>query len=85
MRTTIRLDEQLLKDAKRAAVESGRTLTQLIEDSLREALARRRTAGQRKRVVLPTFKGNGIMPGVDLNNSAALLDIMEGLDDPSRR
>lgn len=41
MRTTIRLDEKLLKEAKRQAAESGMTLTAIIEDSLRERLARR--------------------------------------------
>ena len=34
---------------------------------------------QRERVVLPTCKmGGGVLPGIDLNNSAAaLLDVME--------
>jgi Arc/MetJ family transcription regulator len=38
MRTTIRLDDQLLAEAKRYASESGRTLTGLIEDALSGAL-----------------------------------------------
>jgi hypothetical protein len=38
----------------------------------------------RARVKLPTFKGNGTKPGVDINNSAALLELMES-DDASRR
>jgi len=80
MRTTVRLEEQLLKEAKRAAVDSGITLTQLIEDSLREKLARRQTTAKRRRVTLPTFKGHGVRPGVDLSDSAALLDLMEGTD-----
>jgi hypothetical protein len=59
MRTTIRLDPELLDEAK--------------------ALARRPG-------VLPTFvpvsgRTGGLMPGVDLDSNAALLDIMEG-DDP---
>jgi len=80
MRTTIRLDDQLLNEAKRAALESGRTLTRVIEDSLREALARRRAAGRRGRVTLPTFAGGGLRPGVDLDDSASLLEIMERSD-----
>lgn len=33
----------------------------------------------RKRVVLPVSRERGgTLPGVDLNNSAALLDLMEG-------
>jgi hypothetical protein len=82
MRTTIRLDDQLLKEAKAAAAASGRTFTDLVESALRETLARRKAAGSRReRVTLPTFPG-GLMPGVDLDDSAGLLDIMEGTDDP---
>ncbi len=77
MRTTVRLDDHLLKEAKSAAAASGRTLTQLLEDALRETLARRKAAADTERVPLPTFKGTGLMPGVDLDNSAALLDLME--------
>jgi hypothetical protein len=77
MRTTLRIDEQLLRDVKVVATESGRTITAVIEDLLRESLARRRQAPAKKRVTLPTFDGGGLMPGVDINNSAALLDIME--------
>jgi hypothetical protein len=78
MRTTIRLDDQLLRDAKREAVVSGRTLTQVIEDALREVLARRKAPAPRKRLKLRVFDGGGLQPGVDLDDSAALLDIMEG-------
>ena len=78
MRTTRRLVEQLLQEAKEVAAHAGTTLTRLIEDALREALARRREGAARKRVALPTFKGKGLQPGVDLGDSAALLDLMEG-------
>lgn len=38
---------------------------------------------RRKRVVLPTCEeGGGVLPGVDLTNNAALLDVME--DRPER-
>jgi hypothetical protein len=80
MRTTVRLDEALFREAKKAAAEAGESLTRLIESALREKLARRRSGGRRRRVRLPTFRGNGVCPGVDLDNSAALLDRMEGLD-----
>jgi hypothetical protein len=83
MRTTIRLDDDLLKEAKRVAAASGRTLTELVEDSLRETLSRRNAAKTRKRVALPTFRGEGgLQPGVDLDNSAALLDVMDRYDAP---
>jgi hypothetical protein len=77
MRTTIRLDERLLADAKKHAAETGRTLTSVIEDALRESLARRRAAPARKPVRLRTVSGSGIRPGVDLDDTSALLDVME--------
>ena len=36
MRTTVRLDDRLLADAKRHAAQSGRTLTSLIDEGLRD-------------------------------------------------
>jgi hypothetical protein len=80
MRTTIRLDDHLLKEAKAVAAASGRTLTELVEDALRETLAHRREQESRKQVVLTTFKGNGLRPGVDLDDSASLLDLMNRAD-----
>jgi len=76
VRTTIRLDDQLLAEAKRVAAGTGRTFTELVEDALRETLARRHATERRKPVILRTFKGNGLRPGVDLDDSAALLDLM---------
>ena len=76
MRTTIRLNERLLAEAKKYAAESGRTLTSVLEDALRETLARRRARLKIKPVRLKTVKGDGVRPGVDLDDSAALLDAM---------
>jgi hypothetical protein len=76
MRTTIRLDDELLTRAKQAALERGTTLTAVIEDALRRALMPS-TESRRDDVVLPTFRGNGLQPGVDLDDSASLLDLME--------
>jgi len=82
MRTTIRIDERLLKEAKQQAIRSGKTLTAIIEDALRESLTRQRGSGPRETVRLVTFEGKGLLPGVDLDDSAALLDLMESSDDP---
>jgi hypothetical protein len=79
MRTTVRLDDSLLEQAKREAARRHETLTALIEQGLRLVLAQSRLARRRKRVDLPTCRaGGGVLPGVDLNNSAALLDLMDG-------
>ena len=78
MRTTVKIDDSLLVEAKTRAARSGRTLNEVFEDALREAFARREGAG--RRVDLPVFRGGRVMPGVDLDDSAALLDLMDGRD-----
>ena len=77
MRTTVRLDDQLLKSAKRFAHDTGKSLTAVIEDALRQVLSRRTIQRPRKPVKLTTVSGHGIHPGVDLDDSAALLAFME--------
>ena len=77
MRTTIRLPELLLQKAKKRAAEEGRTVTSLIEEGLKYVLAEPK-ASKRKRVRLPISRAKGgTRPGVDLNRSADLLDLME--------
>ncbi|MBI5719979.1 MAG: type II toxin-antitoxin system VapB family antitoxin [Burkholderiales bacterium] len=78
MRTTIRLDDDLLAQAKQHAAQTGKTLTAVLEHALRESLARRRSRAPGPRVRLKTFKGGGVRPGVDLDDSASLLDLMAG-------
>jgi metal-responsive CopG/Arc/MetJ family transcriptional regulator len=77
MRTTINVDDQLLMQAKAQAAASGVTLAQLIEDALRESLIRRENMENRERVRMITMKGIGTRPGIDLDNSQSLLEIME--------
>jgi Arc/MetJ family transcription regulator len=78
MRTTVRMDDALLAQAKEEAARSGRTLTQVIEDALREALGRPMSREPSKeRVRLRTFAGQGLRSGVDLDSAASLLDLME--------
>jgi hypothetical protein len=76
MRTTIRMDDHLLREAKAAAARTDRTLTQLIEDAVRAALAREE-ASRSEPVDLPTFGGGGTLPGVDLDDPSGLLALME--------
>ena len=75
MRTTLNLDEELLVRLKEIAARSGQTLTAVIGDSLRESLARRERQPLRAQVVIPTFRGRGLQPGVDLDSSASLLEL----------
>lgn len=77
MRTTIRLDDDLLSQAKVFAAAQHRSLTSVIEDALRELLQRQRQVREQERISLPSINGNGIQPGVDLDDTASLLDLMD--------
>jgi len=76
MRTTVDLPEDLLREAKERAAREGRTLSEVVGDALRTGFARN-SSRSKKTVELPTFNGGGLQPGVDLDDSAALLDFME--------
>lgn len=78
MRTTVRLDDGLLQQAKAEARQKRKTLTSLIEEGLRLVLAGGETPARRRRIVLPVSRARGgVLPGVDLDNNARLLDVME--------
>ena len=79
MRTTVRLDEGLLRDAKAEALRRGETVTALIERGLRLVLAAGRRRPHRARITIPVSRATGgTHPGVDLNDSSAVLDRLDG-------
>lgn len=77
MRTTIRVDDDLLAEVKQLAARNNLTLTAVIEDALRQMLARQKEIKTRQPVQLKTVDGNGPLPGIDLDDSAALMEMME--------
>ncbi|MBT9583116.1 DUF2191 domain-containing protein [bacterium] len=79
MRTTINLPDPLYRELKRFAAEHGKTVTDVIQDAVSETLLRQSQRSMGERLVLPTFKGNGMLPGVDLSDNAGLRDLMDGL------
>jgi hypothetical protein len=77
VRTTINLDDQLLANAKLLAQQTNKTLTAVIEDALRERLARPQSREVREPTRLPTVSGSGLVPGVGLDDSAGLRNLMD--------
>ena len=75
MRTTIRLDETLLRRAKSMAATSGRSLNDFIADAVRAAVTPRSSRPAAPEI--PVLAGGKLLPGVDLDDSAALLDLMD--------
>jgi hypothetical protein len=76
MRTTITIDDHLLAEVRRRAAELNRTVSQVIEDGVRESLMRQRSEPARRFTVRPVDVG-GTLPGVDLDDNAALLALMD--------
>jgi hypothetical protein len=81
MRTTVRLDDALLDRARREAARRGITLTALIEQGLKLALRRPLKAPENERIALPECRmGGGTVAGVNLDDTASLLDRMDRRD-----
>ena len=76
MRTTVDLPDDLLSEAKARAAREGRSLSEVVGDAVRSTFARASTT-ERQPVELVTFGEGGLQPGIDLDDSAALLDLME--------
>jgi hypothetical protein len=74
MRTTINIDDELLRAAKLRAAETHRTLTSVVEDALRLALQDRAASVTPRSVTIPTSGEGGLLPGIDLDDTSSLLD-----------
>jgi hypothetical protein len=71
-RTTVRLPDDLIRRARRKALAEGRSLTALIEEGLRRVVNERPSAVTH-RVLPPVSRAHGgLMPGIDLDDSASL-------------
>lgn len=82
MRTTVNVDDDLLRRARALAAESGRTLGEIVEDALRVSLLRD-GRDDLVAVELPTYGGSGLQPGVDLEDKDALA-VLLGDEDRAR-
>lgn len=78
MRTTLILPDDLYREVKLLAAQDRRTVTSVVEEALRAAVLRHRAAAAPAETpfrVAPSGSG-GLQPGVDLSDSAGLLDVM---------
>ncbi len=72
----MRIDDQLLADAKSFAAQRHRSLNSVIEDALRDMLRRAEAPGQEP-AVFPVSGGSGpATPGLDLSDPRVLKDLM---------
>jgi len=77
MKTTLNLDEHLLREAKKRAAERGTTLTLVVEEALRDALSPHATP-ERDEVRWVVVDGGP--PRVDIADRNALYESLERSD-----
>ena len=79
MRTTVDLPPELLAEAKERAARERRSLSDVVADAVRASFSRAAEGGQDP-IALPTFGAGGVRAGVELDDTAALLELMEARD-----
>jgi len=75
MKTTLNLDDGLLREAKKRAAEEGTTLTHVVEEALRGALTPQPET-ERYEFQPVTVRGTRA-PAVNIDDRDALYDFME--------
>lgn len=79
MKITVYLTKDLIHDAETAAAERHTTLSSFIGDAIRMALDRRRRARSGRKFKVIAYGTGGVHSGVNLDDTSALLDIMDGI------
>jgi hypothetical protein len=75
MKTTLVIDDKVLRQLRREAARQGRTISELVEAALR-AFLERKDAAPKALPPLPSFDGGGAY--VDVADRDALYQAMEG-------
>jgi hypothetical protein len=80
MQITVDIGEYLIEQAKDAAAKTHRSLDEFLADAILVALDRVRRVRSREKFMFTTSGSGGIFLGVDMDNSSALLDTMDGIE-----
>jgi hypothetical protein len=81
MKTTLDLNDALMRSAKAFAAQQGSSLTRLIEDSLRIHLRAKKqlVTTPRRPPVIKVYRGKGgLLPGIDPTSNRSMLDAADG-------
>lgn len=79
MRTTVNLRDEALELGKRKARELGKPLGDVVSEAILTAYRDRPTARRKATYDLPVSGSGGLRPGVDLDDSSSLEDLMSGV------
>lgn len=85
MRTTVTINDDLLRELKALAAREDRTIGSVLEDAIRQLLDQPGPTA-RHRFSLPTFEPRvpGLRPGVDLTDREGLAEILGDNTSPFR-
>ncbi|MGE0600230.1 MAG: type II toxin-antitoxin system VapB family antitoxin [Dehalococcoidia bacterium] len=78
MRTTVSIDDDLLRQAKRVAIDSDRSLSDVVSEALRELLVRRKETTATRVRLITSGHNSRVVPGLDFSDNAA---VRAALDD----
>ena len=76
MKTTLNLNDQILRQAKGRAAQAGVTLTKFVEDALREKLMAEHLRRPAFKLRMRTVRGYA-PPSVDISDRDALYDVID--------
>lgn len=76
------IDDELLRQARVAAIESGRTLSEVVSDALRDSLLRKQEKPRKRIRITTAGKGSRVIPGLDFSDNAS---VRAALDEYDRR
>lgn len=77
VRTTVTIDDQLLDEAKVIAARTRRSVSSVLEDALRELVARHQHARRSQPLAdLPTDGTGGLRAGVDLMDREQIAELL---------
>ena len=71
------MEDYILEEARKQALAQHLSLAKYIEVAVRQKLAEDVQEAAPPYQGLRTFKGTGVQPGIDLNDSATMLDTMD--------
>jgi hypothetical protein len=78
MKTTLLLDDEIHRQAKQASARLGIPLTRFIEEAIRLRISSESaTRAELVRRLPVCKKKGGLRPGIDLDNTAELFDVLD--------
>lgn len=78
--TTLRLSDALIRKAKAYARQHDLTLTAVMERALSAYLSEGHSMSLSEPAVVPSFGSGGLRRDVNLDDTSALLDLMDGIE-----